>query len=205
MNIIFIVLLLLLGIVGFKRLRKYICRNIKVKETDAVDSCEELQRLSGKVILDQHDENIDALPYGATCIGTSGCGPISLYNVLVLLGRNASLYNILRDFEKNKYIILNGRFGTNPHILGQILKKYQLNYDFYTDVNALEARMQEHDLAILAVWNDRSNLFKGAHFFVVQKLAEGYETYNAGYVLDKTTLENIIGKGKLIKGYLIRR
>lgn len=175
----------------------------RMRDENIEDAYEELESLKGQVIADQHDEEIAPLPYGKTCVGTAGCGPISIYNVLILLGRSASLYEILRTFEKNKYIIFHGKFGTNPHILGRALKKYQLDYEFYMQEDVMEAHMKKDDLAILAIWNNRNNPLEGAHFFTVQKLETGYDTYNAGRVKNKQTLKDIIANGKLIKGYRI--
>ena len=71
-------------------------------------------------------------------------------------------------------------------------------------VDELDAHMKPGDLAILAVWNNRNNLLEGAHFFTVQKLEDGYQTYNAGQIHNTRTLEDAIAKGRLIKGYRIK-
>ena len=70
-----------------------------------------------------------------------------------------------------------GAWGTNS-TAPQVLKQYGVQYEEYTDPDALEREAGEGDVMIVSIWNRKGTIFEGYHTFAVQKVNGELMVYN---------------------------
>lgn len=163
------------------------------------------QDISGRVIPSQSAAEIARFRYAGTAASDTGCGAIAAYNALTVLGRRASLAEVIHRVERARGVMRGGRHGANPYALGAVLRGYGAAVRRVRRLRALERVLEPGDAAILMIWNDRADIFRGAHFFTVQKTAEGYAVHNREARMPGTaSLEDIVAGGRFITGYWVR-
>lgn len=163
--------------------------------------------ITDHLIFDQSAEEILPLYYGCKSADENACGPISEYNALHLRGEEPSLASIIHDLEQRNGPVVDGIYGTNPYAIASILCQYDVNYQMYSDLEKMEDEIKNGDIAIIMIWNSKDDFQRGAHFFTVQKVDDGYEAYNR-YSGDCSArsgadLSEIIGNSQYIYGYIL--
>lgn len=164
--------------------------------------------ISGRPV---HGQGVDAageFAYGNSQMKDSGCGVIGTYNALYLLGKDPSLAEVGRRYEISGAMAGGGAWGTNPYGAPQVLKQYGVQYEGYTDPDALEREAGEGDVMIVSIWNRKGTIFEGYHTFAVQKVNGEYQIYNRYNEDDemkpKSTMKEVIADGQFIVGYRVQ-
>ena len=155
-------------------------------------------------IHDQQTSPIRPFRYGNYSVSYNGCAPIALFNGLYIKNCGQPLSLLIHALEESGCLCMGGRFGTNPYRLSRLLKKFPVSFTRYFRLSSLEKDLLCGDAAILAIWNDRCDLKKGAHFFTVCKTPDGYLVYNRqAAISDFSSLTAVVGQGTLLAGYRI--
>lgn len=194
------------------------------------------QSPAGRLVLRQEAAEVCGMRCGKSNVGRVGCGPVSVYNALVLLGlggpdadartgteraaghagragsggasqaQTAALAGVIRTFEESRALVLGGRAGATPYALRRVLRQYDLAARPAHSLAALERMMPPGGVAILLIWNDRSRIARGAHYFAVQRMAngQGFTGYNCG-AQPSPALAGLVGSGRFAAGYLVQR
>ena len=101
-----------------------------------------------------------------------------------------------------------GAWGTNPYGAPQVLKQYGVQYEEYTDPDALEREAGEGDVMIVSIWNRKGTIFEGYHTFAVQKVNGELMVYNrfnnSAESTEKKTMGEVIENGQFIVGYRVQ-
>lgn len=157
---------------------------------------------AGRPVLDQQAPDVCSLRCGRSTVGVCGCGPVSVYNALCLLGRGGaggqglaassapaalldfpappapdapdpSLAGVIGQFERRRALALGGRAGASPRAVGRVLRQYGLAAAPARSPAALEAALPPGGVGILMIWNEAGHIRRGAHFFAVQRARDG--------------------------------
>lgn len=148
------------------------------------------------------------MKYGDSDIGKTGCEAVAIYNILMLKGSPVLLSDIIRKLQEHQTLINRGHWGTNPFDLDYVLEDYGLNYEEVGSIEEADQKMRPGNMLFVTVWNHRINLFKGIHGYLIVMTEEGkYVIFNKNYGLHPEgaeTLNEAIGEGRYIVGYLIR-
>ncbi len=159
------------------------------------------------MILDQNAGAVRALRFGRGNVSAIGCGPIAVYNALLLLRQTPSFSAVLHQFEQEKSLALAGRWGTDPRSIPRVLSRYGVFCERYCTWEALMRRMQAGSIAVIMIWNRKDSLRAGAHFFTLQQTQNGYAGYNlcAGTVarLNDADALALFARSRYICGYLL--
>ncbi len=159
--------------------------------------------IAGPPVLQQMAPETRWLCCGATTAGFAGCGPISVYNTLILLGRSASLAEVIHRFERSRALALGGRAGTDPRAVGRILRLYGLACRRVHSAAALENALLPGGAAVLLIWNERDRIAGGAHYFAVQKSPDGGFTCCNHHPRQAPSLAGLIGGGRFAAGFVV--
>ena len=107
------------------------------------------------------------VPAGRCSMDYMGCEMIALFNALHFLGRPQPLANIVRTFERRRWLLLGGRWGATPYAIGTfaaeqgILHRVFRGRKRYDDFSHAILRGPE-GVFIVSYWlGDR--VFSGAH------------------------------------------
>ena len=127
------------------------------------------------IIYDQTD--FENLYYGFGNIADNGCGAISVYNIMILEGKNPYLPMIIRKFDfggENLY----GLGGTNPLRIISVLMTYGFKVQFSINQNKFENIAKNSKYAIyLYFGKDNANFF--GHYQLMYNFdGEKYDTIN---------------------------
>ena len=159
--------------------------------------------ITGKMLTSQ--KQLSAYRFGAGSVADTGCGAVSIYNVLNILRMNPSLAEVISMTERYARPVLGGRAGANPFAAGRVLEQYHLDYELYKSADKMEAAMKNGSVSIVVMWNAETDLLKGAHFYAVEKTDRGIRSYNGPGDHQDQSLAGVIGKGKFIAGYTIQK
>lgn len=158
---------------------------------------------TGRPVLRQMDPETRWLRCGASTAGFAGCGPISVYNVLVLLGRPASLAEVIFSFERSRALALGGRAGSAPRAVGRALRRQGLACRRVRSAAALEKALAPGGAAVVMIWNKRGSITAGAHYFAVQKSADGGFAALNHQPQQAPALAGLIGGGQFAAGFVV--
>lgn len=163
--------------------------------------------IAGRIIFDQNTPEIKAFRFGKNHAAAAGCGPIAVYNALLLTGRPCAFSDVLWQMEQKRGAVRNGRWGANPAAIARVLPLYGAQPRHCARPEALADAMENGDAAIVMTWNDKDDLRRGAHFFAVLKTAAGYEAYNrfSGQEMPFTRAQfsEILANGRYLSGYIL--
>lgn len=163
--------------------------------------------IAGRFIFDQNTPEIHAFRFGKSRADASGCGPIAVYNALLLTGRPFGFSEVIRRMEREMGAVRDGVWGANPAAIARVLPFFGVNPRHFRDPEQLAAAMKTGDATILMTWNDKNDLRRGAHFFAVQKTAGGYAAYNrfSGQQtpFTRSLFSEILANGRYLSGYLL--
>lgn len=134
--------------------------------------------IAGRFIFDQNTPELHAFRFGKSRADAAGCGPIAVYNALLLTKRHVGFSEVIRQMEQKRGAVRGGRWGANPAAFARVLPLFGTRPRRFCTPGRLTDAMAVGDAAIVMIWNDKNDLRRGAHFFAVQKTAAGYEAYN---------------------------
>ena len=122
-------------------------------------------------------------------LGDYGCGPIAIYNAMLLIGRSIDLRFIIFWLERNNCFDMNGALGMNPNSISRFCEAFDVPCQQYTDLVTLENAKANGEVYIVFGWNSSEAITEGAHFFAVQCQGSVLQAYN-----NSTTMKNTFEK-----------
>ena len=163
--------------------------------------------ITGRIIFDQNTPELETFRFGKSHADAAGCGPIAVYNALLLTGRPCAFSDVVRQMEDERGAVWNGKWGANPAAVARVLPLYGARPRHCARPEVLAGAMENDDAAIVMIWNDKDDLRCGAHFFAVQKTAAGYAAYNrfSGQKAPFTRAQfsEILANGRYLSGYIL--
>lgn len=144
------------------------------------------------------------IPYGASNIKRTGCIPVAIYNVLMRKGSPRDLAEIIRTIRMYGAALLNGRMGTDPYMIDEILSIYGVASKELNSLDSFKSAIDKAEpetLFIVTQWNNAKRPFKGIHAYMAEKTADGFLLYNKVYgekPVQVSDTESMIGKGRFI-------
>lgn len=136
--------------------------------------------------------------YGLRSSAATGCGWISTYNALRLLGYRVKPEELIRMYEKMLPVV-HGNAGTTFWGPAVCFKQWGFPVTMVFDRGKFDAAAMESDVCIL-FYRWRKDWKMGAHFVAVERTGEGFVGYN--------TFKNSAGPdpyGPSIDGFLRRK
>lgn len=128
-----------------------------------------------------HDQDdYSSWKFGASTMDINGCGVIATYNALKLEGEEADLLSIVFDFDYRSGTLALGLFGADPTHVKEYLSLKGVSTQTCFSFNSLNNNLDDGETAIICKWNDKNNITKAAHYYVVKRSNGGYYTYNRG-------------------------
>jgi hypothetical protein len=151
----------------------------------------------------RNDQGVGNMRFGGARVSRTGCGVISIYNVLNERGRHRDLSSIIYEFDLNPHsktmslaslallpvlpkisLILNsnlwnGNLGASPFGISDYFDHHRTKYEMTWCVSEFASWAKEDRVFIILYWNDMSSLTAGAHYVMIQSDTNGnYTTYN---------------------------
>ena len=127
---------------------------------------------------------------------------------LAALGGLASLLALFDKCYQEAAVSAIVAFLLSPYGAPQVLKQYGVQYEEYTDPDALEREAGEGDVMIVSIWNRKGTIFEGYHTFAVQKVNGELMVYNrfnnSAESTEKKTMGEVIENGQFIVGYRVQ-
>lgn len=114
--------------------------------------------------------------YGFRSSAATGCGWISVYNALCIMGYKPNAEKIIRYFER-QIPLFNGNTGTFILSPAMFFRKLGFKVDVSANINRFDEMAKSHDVSILYFWW-RNGLKIGAHFVAVKNTPKGFVGYN---------------------------
>lgn len=117
--------------------------------------------------------------FGFTTFDKTGCEVAAVYNLLISLGMEKSLSEVIHDFEvwAIEFSVAWGNFGSNPKQISSVLSRYGLNFCRYSSIGTgliSPNRRYFH-------FKDRLSLYSSAHLIVAKwneaPFSEGLHTF----------------------------
>lgn len=137
-------------------------------------------------------------------MANGGCGPIAIYNALMLTGHSgANLPQIIYYTEMADGLAVNGKFGSSPNALGDVLAQYGVDYQASSWYGDIAGNMQDGNVAIMLIVND-DTIFSGMHYITTQKVGDQYVVYNNRVDDPQNELWETMNGGSFVYGYLIQ-
>ena len=103
----------------------------------------------------------DEVSYGVGTSPANGCGWISAYNALKILGKDPDPYYVMRDLEDGAFAL--GTVGTDPLYIQRYFRSLGYDADIYFAKEDMEREAYKADATIL-VYGYLSNGMIGGHF-----------------------------------------
>lgn len=129
-----------------------------------------------KIIYCQRDIPKNELRYGFRTSAATGCGWISVYNALCILGYNPKPDTVKRYFEK-QIPLLNGNAGTFILSPAMFFKRFGFRVKVTVNRKEFDAAASDADVCILYFWWKKHAII-GAHFVALHKTEKGFVGYN---------------------------
>lgn len=144
-----------------------------------------------------------------------GCEIAATYNALKMRGRSTSCSSIIRQFEKNKYlmgILAVGNLGSDPYAIGEYFADNSINYTRYTDYSTMQTAVNNsrgsRNVFIVSFWN--TDQFTGGLHTVAfytsttDSKVHVYNLYtNSTSVANKDSFSSFVASNRFIVGYNI--
>jgi len=130
---------------------------------------------------------LSELPFGKGNMQDNGCGPIALYNALVVLLKKENLKppqfmmsSVIEFLEKNG-LALAGKFGTSPFAINKYLRQCGFKSRIITSEipQKINDFADDYDTFVSIICNSDYSLSLGLHFICVVKEPDGtFTAYN---------------------------
>lgn len=135
----------------------------------------------------------------------NGCGAIAVYNLALLLGKNADFPLIAKNMEKYA-LSLFGIWGISPARLPFAAKKAGIELRKVTDHDIFEKQLKGN-AAVICTWNS-TKLREGMHYMTLDARGEDilvYNRYNDLNVPSKIkVLDEITDKQRFVAGFFLQ-
>lgn len=148
--------------------------------------------------------------FGFCTLDEVGCGIIAIYNMLRMFGTPQKLADLIREFETNSTeTVPFGFWGINPYSLKKYFNKYYIPYSKINRISQLDKMKSDGGIYLLTYWNNAKKLTAGAHTVALCCIDNEYVVFNLSN--RKTSVSkfknaaDIIGNGKLIRGYQVHK
>ena len=153
----------------------------------------------------QLSPDVSHLIYGKAgqTVDKVGCGIVAVYNALLRCGKTVDFNDLLRSMEKLRMPWLFGFFGTKPHSLGRVFRKYNIPYKKYSSVRRFNQMLPKSNTGIVCTWNPG---FRGIHFYCVYYSKKENCLYSLNYYNQNTPVKvdpSIFSQMRWIVGYLL--
>lgn len=122
----------------------------------------------GRMINGQSVDYVSGMRYGLCNMSFNGCEVIAVHNALVYLKKPVPIYEIARYMER--FRMLAGIFGCNPHKVGKALEHYGVRYEKSRNI-------VNSDVFVLSFWTGRRFLSSIHTVFCVRRKT-GTVVYN---------------------------
>jgi len=159
-----------------------------------------------KMIYCQRDIPKEKWRYGLRSSAVTGCGWISVYNALRIMGYNPTAAMLIKYFER-QIPLFNGNTGTFILSPAMFFKKFGFPVTITANRNNFDNIAQQSDVCILYFWWRRKAKI-GAHFVALHYTPKGFVGYNT-YRNSKgpdswgTSIEDFINQKKYFGTVLI--
>ena len=141
--------------------------------------------------------------YGVKTLSYNGCGPIAMYNTLLLHGKRTQLKDIIRYSERNGGLWWDGLFGTKPESVPLFLLSVGIKTKSYYLTKSVDRDRKPGSIFILCYAHSA-----GMHYIAVKSLKNGtldvYNRYSNNLKLyNVSSVQSLIKADgfKLIVGY----
>ena len=124
-----------------------------------------------KIINDQNGITGDQFVYGAYRASWNACETIAVHNAKVLMGKESTLSETMKDFQTAGAMPLDGIIGSNPYAIGKVLRRDGIAY---SRVGLNE--MDRTGTYIISYWT--GPIGSPLHTVAVSYDGTGYTTYN---------------------------
>ena len=138
-------------------------------------------------------------------IGTEGCGPVAIHNVMKFIGKTQNFCEVSREAEELRMTWLGARFGTKPHSLGRYFTRHKISYWKYNSPAEFKAKLLTHRIGIVCTWNPG---MRGIHFYCIYYSYEENKYYTLNLMpaaedFVSLPLVTIVNR-RFITGYLLK-
>lgn len=159
-----------------------------------------------KMIYCQRDIPKEKWRYGFRSSAATGCGWISVYNALRIMGYNPTAAMLIKYFER-QIPLFNGNTGTFILSPAMFFKKFGFPVTITANRNNFDNIAKQSDACILYFWWRRKAKI-GAHFVALHHTPKGivgYNTYRNSKGPDRwgTSIEDFINQKKYFGTVLI--
>ncbi len=134
---------------------------------------EDETKTENRIIYDQRGKGISLYRVGLYPASYNGCEVIAMHNALVMLGKKSSLESEIRMFQRCGAVILSGVFGSNPYLLGRVMRKHGIGYE--------KVRLKDINdgIYIISYWNKKAPL-NGLHTVAAKAENGKVKIFNGG-------------------------
>lgn len=129
-----------------------------------------------KLIYCQRDIPKDKWRYGFRSSAVTGCGWISVYNALRIMGYNPDAEILIKFFE-HQVPVLNGNTGTFVLSPAMFFKKFGFPVTITVKRNNFDNIAKQSDASIIYYWWHKGVKI-GAHFVALHHTSKGFVGYN---------------------------
>lgn len=145
--------------------------------------------------------------FGWLRIAQNGCGAIAVYNAMGLLGQATAFWDVrarLHRWYRPRF------FGVRPRELERCLIQLGASCTRADSLEELRQSLGKGGIAVLTKWNARCpRVHKGAHTVSISFDGERYAVYNRYSNRDRVylcaSLEEIVGEGSFMRGYVVEK
>ncbi|MBO7631651.1 MAG: hypothetical protein J6S78_04915 [Lachnospiraceae bacterium] len=147
--------------------------------------------------------NLGPMRFGGTTVDDSGCGPLSVYNAMLYLGKPITLPEVLRELEIYAAPI-GGRFGTSGILMIIFFLRHHIRFRLSRRIKKID---QNH-AGVLLYWTKRP-IFSGSHFVFYKKEEDGriavYNRFsNRDAVYYFNSIRELVPQKRMCMGYLLK-
>ena len=157
-------------------------------------------------------EALKHAPAGRCTMDHMGCEMIALFNALHFLGRGRPLGEIVRTYERRRWLLLGGRWGADPYAAGTFAREDCLPCRVFSGKREQAAFLEalqapEDGVFLLSFWLG-DTVFSGAHAVTVVRRSGRLWVYNLFNrqkgPLPVTDLRQLRCDHRFIVGYVFR-
>ena len=139
-------------------------------------------KTENRIIYNQRGKGISLYRVGLYPASYNGCEVIAMHNALVMLGKESRLDSEIRIFQRCGAVILSGVFGSNPYLLGRVMRRQGIEYE------KVKLKDINDGIYIISYWNKKAPL-NGLHTVAASAKDGDVKIINGGKfenITDKT-------------------
>lgn len=159
--------------------------------------------VSGTPINGQALEPYAKLRIGTNTFENAGCGPIAVYNALVVSGVDVSISEVTFKLDASA-TLFNGALGTNPFSFGGVIERYGVEAAPIFSKEAMCSALKKGEVFIIT-YKVKGRL--AIHNVAVCRTGSCYEVFNRSNQsfssAEATSLDDIMNYGTFLMGYAL--